>query len=55
MLKLLIEKGERGRGIFTGVPKPETASQPVLAGNPVVLQPRAEPSTISVKAAEPTE
>jgi hypothetical protein len=49
------ERGKGGNGRPTGVPKPETASQPVLAGKPVVLQPRAEPLTISVNAAEPTE
>jgi len=47
------EEGEEQR--LTGVPKPVTASQPVWAGKPVVLQPREEPVTISVNAADPTE
>lgn len=35
---------------LTGVPMPVTASQPSVAGNPVVLQPRLEPCVISVNA-----
>lgn len=44
-----------GQGQLTGVPKPVTASQPVVAGKPVVLQPSAEPLITSVNAFEPTE
>ena len=34
-----------------GVPKPVTASQPSIAGNPVVLHPTDEPLVTSVKDA----
>jgi hypothetical protein len=40
---------------LTGVPNPVTASQPLAAGNPVVLHPIAEPFVISVKELFATE
>ena len=37
----------------TGVPKPLAASQPAIAGNPLVSQPLVEPFSTSVKASNP--
>jgi hypothetical protein len=38
---------------LTGVPNPVTASQPFVAGKPLVLQPVAEPIVTSLKASKP--